>query len=74
MDPKLSDGKANEGNGKRKLLLRWVGVTSSVSQGSVLRPLLFLLFADEIPELAQSKTRYGEGLGKTPIEKGCKKI
>ncbi len=33
---------------------RWANVTSSVSQGSVLGPLLFLLFVNEIPEEVKS--------------------
>ena len=33
---------------------RWTDVTSSVRQGSVLGPLLFLLFVNEIPEVVPS--------------------
>ncbi len=35
----------------------WIDVLNSIPQGSVLGPILFLLFVDEIPELVRSPVK-----------------
>ncbi len=54
MNPKLFDGEATGRVTVNGTCSRWAEVTSSVPQGSVLAPLLFLLFDNEIPEVVQS--------------------